>query len=160
MSNIRIGFGYDVHQLVEKRPMFLGGVEIPYTKGFFGHSDADILLHAVCDALLGALALGDIGKHFPDTDKSYKNYDSKNFVKQVFALIKERGYKLGNLDCTIILQRPKIAPFVDKMVETIAELLEGDTTQVSIKATTPENMGFVGREEGAEAYAVVLLEKV
>ncbi len=159
MTNFRIGFGYDVHQLKEGRKMFLGGVEIPFTKGFFGHSDADILLHAICDALLGALALGDIGKHFPDTDNSYKNYDSKNFLKQVYVLIKEKGYKLGNLDCTIILQKPKIAPFVDEMVKTIAAILECNIDQVSIKATTPEKMGFVGREEGAEAYSVVLLSK-
>ncbi|MFH0736812.1 MAG: 2-C-methyl-D-erythritol 2,4-cyclodiphosphate synthase [bacterium] len=159
MNNFRIGFGYDVHQITENRKMFLGGVEIPYTKGFFGHSDADILLHAVCDALLGALALGDIGKHFPDTDKNYEGYDSKNFVKKVFELIKTEGYGLGNLDCTIILQKPKIAPFINDMVKTIAELLESDISQVSIKATTPEKMGFNGREEGAEAYAVVLLYK-
>ncbi len=159
MNNFRIGFGYDVHKLTEKRPMFLGGVNIPAEKGFLGHSDADILLHAICDALLGALALGDIGKHFPDTDKQYEGYDSKNFVIDVFKKIKERGYIIGNLDCTIILQKPKIAPFIDEMRNVISQLLECKTDQVSIKATTPEKMGFAGNEEGAEAYAVVLLVK-
>ncbi len=159
MNNIRIGFGYDVHQLKQDRMMFLGGVNIPAEKGFLGHSDADILLHAICDALLGALALGDIGKHFPDTDKTYKGYDSKNFVKSVYEKINGLGYIVGNLDCTIILQKPKIMPFVEKMRQVIAELLNCEIEQISIKATTPEKMGFAGREEGAEAYAVVLLFK-
>ncbi len=160
MNNIKIGFGYDVHQLKQNRMMFLGGVNIPSDKGFLGHSDADILLHAICDALLGALALGDIGKHFPDTDKNYEGYDSKNFVKSVYNKISELGYIIGNLDCTIILQKPKIMPFVEDMRNTIANLLNCQIDQVSIKATTPEKMGFAGREEGAEAYAVVLLFKV
>ncbi len=159
MNDIRIGFGYDVHQLKENRMMFLGGVNIPHEKGFWGHSDADILLHAICDALLGALALGDIGKHFPDTDKAYEGYDSKNFVKDVYAKINRLGYIIGNLDCTIILQKPKIMPFVEEMRKIIAELLNCNINQISIKATTPEKMGFAGREEGAEAYAVVLLIK-
>lgn len=159
MNNFRIGFGYDVHKLTENRPMFLGGVKIPAEKGFLGHSDADILLHAICDALLGALALGDIGKHFPDTDKQYEGYDSKNFVIDVYKKIKERGYIIGNLDCTIILQKPKIAAFIDEMRNVIAQLLQCKIEQVSIKATTPEKMGFAGNEEGAEAYAVVLLAK-
>ena len=159
MNNIRIGFGYDVHQLIKNRTMFLGGVKIPSETGFLGHSDADILLHAICDALLGGLALGDIGKHFPDTDKAYEGYDSKNFLKSVYEKIKNKGYAVGNLDCTIILQKPKIFPFVQQMRTVIAEILECDIDSVSIKATTPEKMGFAGREEGAEAYAVVLLFK-
>ena len=153
----RIGSGYDVHAFAENRKLVIGGIEIPSEKGLLGHSDADVLLHAICDAFLGALALGDIGKHFPDTDMRYKNADSKTLLKEVYALVKTSGYKLGNLDATLILQRPKIAPYVEKMRETISGLLEADISQISIKATTSEKLGFVGREEGAEAFASVLI---
>ena len=151
----RIGSGYDVHAFAENRKLVIGGIEIPSEKGLLGHSD--VLLHAICDAFLGALALGDIGKHFPDTDMRYKNADSKTLLKEVYALVKTSGYKLGNLDATLILQRPKIAPYVEKMRETISGLLEADISQISIKATTSEKLGFVGREEGAEAFASVLI---
>ncbi|MCX6149139.1 MAG: 2-C-methyl-D-erythritol 2,4-cyclodiphosphate synthase [Ignavibacteriales bacterium] len=153
----RIGYGYDVHAFAENRSLILGGVEIPYTKGLAGHSDADVLVHAICDALLGTLSLGDIGHYFPDTDMKYKNADSKNLLSEVYSLIKKEGYVLGNLDSVLALQNPKIGPFVNKMKETIAELLESEPGQISIKATTTERLGFVGREEGVEASAVVLI---
>lgn len=155
----KIGFGYDVHKLVEGRKLILGGVEIPHEKGLLGHSDADALLHSICDALLGALALGDIGKHFPDTDPKYKNADSKILLSEVYKLIKEHGYKLGNVDSTIVIEKPKMAPHILKMRETISAILECGIEQVSVKATTSEKMGFVGTEEGVKVYAVVLLTK-
>jgi 2-C-methyl-D-erythritol 2,4-cyclodiphosphate synthase len=155
----RIGQGFDVHQLVEGRPLIIGGVRIPYEKGLLGHSDADVLLHAVADACLGAIGAGDIGKHFPDTDDRYKDADSALLLKQVWELVKQQGYELVNLDCTIIAQKPKMAPHIEQMKENIANLLEGEPSQVNVKATTTEKLGFTGREEGIVAQAVVLLQK-
>ncbi len=155
----RIGQGIDFHQMVEGREFWLGGVLIPHNKGALGHSDADVLLHAICDALLGALGLGDIGKHFPDTDQSFKNIDSKILLQQSYQLIAERGYKVVNVDSTILLQAPKIMKFVPGMQEAISKILELDTTDVSIKATTTEQLSFIGREEGIVATANVLLCK-
>ncbi|AEH46166.1 2-C-methyl-D-erythritol 2,4-cyclodiphosphate synthase [Parageobacillus thermoglucosidasius] len=155
----RIGQGFDVHQLVEGRPLIIGGVRIPYEKGLLGHSDADVLLHAVADACLGAIGAGDIGKHFPDTDERYKDADSALLLKQVWELVKRQGYKLVNLDCTVIAQKPKMAPHIEQMKENIAKLLEGESSQVNIKATTTEKLGFTGRGEGIAAQAVVLLQK-
>ncbi len=157
--NIRVGFGFDVHQLVEGRELWLGGVNIPHSVGALGHSDADVLLHAVCDALLGAAALGDIGKHFPDTDQRWKGADSKVLLKAVVALLSERGWSVGNVDATLVLERPKIMPHVPAMQQVIAELLKVELDAVSIKATTNERMGYVGREEGVCAYAVALVER-
>jgi len=158
-SQFRTGLGYDVHQFSADRKLILGGVEIPYEKGLLGHSDADVLLHSICDAMLGALALGDIGRHFPDTDMKYKGADSKILLQNVYRLVMEKGYVLGNLDCMLVMQKPKVAPYVDKMRETIAGILNSDIDDVSIKATTNEKMGFVGREEGAAAFTTVLLIK-
>lgn len=155
--SFRIGSGVDYHQLVAGRDLWLGGVKIPHTKGALGHSDADVLLHAICDAMLGALALGDIGFHFPDTDASLKNIDSKILLRKSTELIETKGYKVINIDSTICLQAPKIKPHVPQMQQTIAEIVHVDTGDVSIKATTTEQMGFVGREEGLKAYATVLL---
>lgn len=154
---LRIGMGVDFHQLVEGRDLWIGGVKIPHIKGALGHSDADVLLHAICDAMLGAAALGDIGQHFPDTSATYKNIDSKILLKQSFDLIKNAGYKINNLDTMLCLQAPKIKPFIPLMQQTIAGILEIEINDVSIKATTTERMGFVGREEGLMAYATVLL---
>lgn len=153
----RTGLGYDVHQFAEGRKLIIGGVEIPYEKGLLGHSDADVLLHSVCDALLGALALGDIGTHFPDTDMKYKGADSRELLKNVYEKIISHGYVLGNLDCMLLLQKPKIAPYVQQMREVISGILNVEIDAVSIKATTTEKLGFVGREEGAAAYTTVLL---
>lgn len=158
-SQFRTGLGYDVHQFSADRKLILGGVEIPYEKGLLGHSDADVLLHSICDAMLGALALGDIGRHFPDTDMKYKDANSKILLQNVYRLVMEKGYVLGNLDCMLVMQKPKVAPYVDKMRETIAGILNSDIDDVSIKATTNEKMGFVGREEGAAAFTTVLLIK-
>lgn len=155
----RIGSGIDFHQLVEGRDLWIGGVKIPHVKGALGHSDADVLLHAICDALLGALSLGDIGVHFPDTDNTFKNIDSKILLARSYDLVKDRGYKVVNIDSTLCLQAPKIKPYVPHMQETIAAVLHIETVDVSIKATTTEKMGFVGREEGLVAYATVLLQK-
>lgn len=157
--NIRIGSGVDFHQLVEGRKLFIGGVEIPHTKGALGHSDADVLLHAICDALLGAVCLGDIGLHFPDTDAGFKNIDSKILLAKTFTLIQNKGYGIVNIDCTLCLQAPKIKSHVNAMRQTIAGILQIGENDVSIKATTTEQMGFVGREEGLMAYATVLLQK-
>lgn len=157
---IRIGQGFDIHQLQEGRKLIIGGIDIPHEKGLLGHSDADVLLHAITDACLGALALGDIGKHFPDTDAAFKDADSRELLRQVWTLIKEKGYRLGNLDSTIIAQRPKMAPYIQSMRESVAELLEAGVSQINIKATTGEKLGFVGREEGIAAQAVVLLERI
>lgn len=154
---IRVGQGFDVHQLAEGRKCIIGGVDIPFEKGLLGHSDADVLLHAISDAILGALGLGDIGKHFPDTDEAFKDADSLVLLKQVWKLARERGYKLGNLDSTIIAQRPKMAPYIPQMAEIIAGALEAETSQVNVKATTTEKLGFAGREEGIAAQAVVCL---
>lgn len=156
----RIGSGVDFHQLTEGREFWLGGVLIPYTKGALGHSDADVLLHALCDALLGALGLGDIGTHFPDTSAEFKNIDSKILLNRTYTLIKKEGYKLVNADTTICLEAPKIKPYVTEMQRTIATILEVTAKDISIKATTTESMGFVGRKEGLIAYATILLQKV
>lgn len=156
----RIGQGYDVHQLVENRPLIIGGITIPYDKGLLGHSDADVLLHAVADACLGAIGEGDIGRHFPDTDQTFKDADSGMLLQHVWNLVKERGYELVNADCTIIAQKPKMAPFVPVMKENIANILETQLENINVKATTTEKLGFVGREEGIASQVVVLLKKV
>ncbi|GAF14822.1 2-C-methyl-D-erythritol 2,4-cyclodiphosphate synthase [Bacillus sp. JCM 19045] len=156
---IRIGQGYDVHQLVEGRPLILGGIEIPHDKGLLGHSDADVLLHTITDAALGAIGAGDLGKHFPDTDEAFKDADSKELLRQVWTLVKDAGYTLGNVDCTVMAQKPKLAPYIDQMRERIADILESDIENVGVKATTTEKLGFVGREEGMAAQAVILLTK-
>jgi len=156
---MRIGQGFDVHQLVEGRPCIIGGVTIPFEKGLLGHSDADVLLHAISDAVLGALALGDIGRHFPDTDPAYKDADSMKLLAHVWKLAKERGYRLGNVDATIIAQAPKMAPHIPQMVRNVAGVLEAEEGRVNIKATTTERLGFAGRGEGIAAQAVVLLVK-
>jgi len=154
---IRVGQGFDVHRLAEGRDCIVGGVKISYEKGLLGHSDADVLLHAVSDAVLGALALGDIGKHFPDTDPAYEGADSVKLLEHVWSLAKERGYKLGNADATIIAQAPKMAPYIPAMTEVIARALEADASQVNVKATTTERLGFTGRGEGIAAQAIVCL---
>lgn len=154
---MRIGFGYDVHGLVEGRPLILGGVNIPFEKGLLGHSDADALLHAITDALLGAAALGDIGAHFPDTDPKWKGADSILLLEAVGEMIQDEGYKIQNIDATIVLERPKMRPIIDEMRQNIARCLRLDIKQVSIKATTNEKMSFVGREEGIACYAVCLI---
>ena len=154
---IRIGQGFDVHQLVEGRKCIIGGVEIPYELGLLGHSDADVLLHAVTDAVLGALGEGDIGQHFPDTDLAFKGADSGVLLQEVWKMAKEKGYALGNVDGTIIAQKPKMSPYIGQMRERIASLLESDTERVNIKATTTEKLGFTGRGEGIASQAVVLL---
>ncbi|SDG42514.1 2-C-methyl-D-erythritol 2,4-cyclodiphosphate synthase [Chitinophaga filiformis] len=159
MTKLRIGLGVDFHQLTEGRDFWLGGVLVPHHKGALGHSDADVLLHAICDAMLGAASLGDIGLHFPDTDHTYKNIDSKILLKRTLELITGKGYQVVNIDSTLCLQAPKIKPYVVQMQETIAGILNISTEEVSIKATTTEKLGFVGREEGVVAYATVLLEK-
>ncbi|MED1438072.1 2-C-methyl-D-erythritol 2,4-cyclodiphosphate synthase [Aeribacillus composti] len=156
---IRIGQGFDVHQLVEGKPLMIGGVNIPYEKGLLGHSDADVLLHALTDACLGAIGEGDIGKHFPDTDPAYKDIDSAKLLQEVWNLVKEKGYILGNADCTIIAQKPKMAPYIHQMRTRIAELLEAELDQVNVKATTTEELGFTGRGEGIAAQSIVLLQK-
>jgi len=156
---LRIGQGIDFHQLVEGRKLFIGGVEVQHHKGALGHSDADVLLHAICDALLGAAALGDIGKHFPDTSQAYKNIDSKILLQESYDKIKALGYRVVNIDSTLCLQAPKIMSYVPQMQQIIASILELELSDVSIKATTTEAMGFVGREEGLVAYAVALIEK-
>jgi 2-C-methyl-D-erythritol 2,4-cyclodiphosphate synthase len=155
----RIGSGIDFHQLAEGRELWIGGIQLPHSKGAVGHSDADVLLHAICDALLGALALGDIGVHFPNTDDRYKNIDSKILLARSFALIAERGYRVVNLDCTLCLEAPKVMPYVPQMCQTIAAILQITENDVSIKATTTEKMGFAGREEGLMAQATVLLQQ-
>ena len=154
---MRIGHGYDVHQLVVGRKLILGGVEIEHTKGLLGHSDADVLLHAICDAVLGAIGLGDIGKHFPDTDPNFAGADSRVLLRHVVALMVEQGYLLGNVDATVAAQQPKLAPHLSLMKENIATDLACTLEQVNIKATTTEKLGFVGREEGIAAHAVVIL---
>jgi 2-C-methyl-D-erythritol 2,4-cyclodiphosphate synthase len=157
--NIRVGFGFDVHQLKPGRELWLGGVKIAHEKGADGHSDADVLLHAVCDALLGAAALRDIGFHFPNTDPNYKNADSKLLLRDVVKLLHERGWKVGNVDATLSMERPKINPHIPRMVEVLAPILGVEQDCVSIKATTNETLGYVGREDGVNAYAVALIVK-
>lgn len=159
MQSFRIGHGYDVHRLADDRDLILGGVLIPYEKGLLGHSDADALLHAVMDAVLGALALGDIGKHFPDTDEKYRGADSLLLCEEVARLMNGSGYAIGNIDATVIAQRPKLAPFIPQMEERIASAFGCDKTQVNVKATTEETLGFTGRGEGISAHAVCLLVK-
>ena len=156
---MRIGHGYDVHKLVEGRDLILGGVKIPYEKGLLGHSDADVLLHAVSDALLGAAALGDIGKHFPDTDPAYKGADSLELLRIVGQKIRETGYKVGNIDVTMIAQRPKLKDYIPQMRVNIARVLDGDVSQINVKATTEEHLGFTGDGSGMACHAVCLLEK-
>jgi 2-C-methyl-D-erythritol 2,4-cyclodiphosphate synthase len=154
---MRVGFGYDVHALVTGRSLFLGGIEIPYLFGLKGHSDADVLLHAICDAILGAIAEGDIGKHFPESDPQYRGIRSTVLLKKVMSRMREKGFHLLNIDTTIVAQRPKLADFIPRMVKEIATVLDIDTGRVNVKATTTEGLGFTGREEGIAAYAVVLV---
>lgn len=156
---MRIGFGYDVHPLQDGLTFTLGGIVIPHTKGAQGHSDADTLIHAICDALLGAANLGDIGLHFPDNSKEFKGIDSKILLKRTMELIREKGYSVANIDSTICLQKPKIRPYIPEMVKALSETMQIPADDISIKATTTEKLGFVGREEGISAYAVVLLIK-
>ncbi len=154
---MRIGYGFDTHKLVEGRKLILGGVEVPFEKGLLGHSDADVLLHAITDALLGAVALGDIGQHFPDTDPEFKDADSRKLLTHCYQLVKKEGYTLGNIDATVVAQRPKLMPYMPAIRQTIADDLEVNLNQISVKATTSEKMGFVGREEGITVSAVALL---
>lgn len=156
----RVGHGYDVHKLVEDRKLIIGGVEIPHSKGLLGHSDADVLAHAICDALLGAAALGDIGKHFPDNDDRYKDIDSLVLLEKVCELIRNKGYEISNVDSTILAQAPKLKPYIDEMRSKLAKAMKLDIDELSVKATTEERLGFTGREEGIAAHAVVLLMKI
>ena len=156
---IKVGFGFDVHQLKEGLDFWLGGIIVPHTKGGLGHSDADVLIHTICDALLGAANMGDIGKHFPDTDAEYKGIDSKILLKEVVKLISEKGFSIGNIDSTICLQTPKIGPYIPEIQKVLANCMNIDVEDISIKATTTEKLGFVGREEGVSAYATVLIQK-
>jgi len=157
---MRIGEGFDVHALVEGRPLIIGGVTIPFEKGLAGHSDADVLLHAICDALLGAAALGDIGRHFPDSDERYAGVDSRALLREVGSIVAQSGYAIGNIDSTIIAQRPKMAPFVSEMIANIASDLQTDAANISVKAKTTESLGFTGRGEGIAAKAIALLKTV
>ncbi|MBO5745622.1 MAG: 2-C-methyl-D-erythritol 2,4-cyclodiphosphate synthase [Clostridia bacterium] len=157
--NIRVGHGYDVHRLVDDRKLILGGVEIPYEKGLLGHSDADVLIHAVCDALLGAAALGDIGKHFPDNDAKFKDIDSRILLREVVKSLQDLGYEISNVDATVIMQKPKLAAFIPQMIENIANDCGTNTDQVNVKATTEEKLGFTGDGSGAAAHAVCLILK-
>ena len=159
MTKIRVGLGYDVHQLVEGRKLWLGGISIENAKGLLGHSDADVLIHAICDALLGAANLRDIGYHFPDTDIEYKNIDSKILLRKTTELLHKKGWHIGNIDATICAEHPKLNPHIEKMKEILASLMDIDISDVSLKATTTEKLGFTGREEGISTYAVVLIEK-
>ena len=160
MSQIRVGHGYDVHRLTEGRRLILGGVDIPWEKGLLGHSDADVLTHAVMDALLGAAGLGDIGKHFPDTDPAYAGADSLKLLAHVVGLLKEKGFAVGNVDATILAQWPKLAPHIPAMRENLARVMEVDSSQVNVKATTEEGLGFTGSGEGMAAHAVALIENM
>lgn len=157
--NIRIGFGYDVHRLVKDRDLWLGGIKIDYEKGLLGHSDADVLIHAICDALLGAANMRDIGYHFPDTAAETLNVDSKILLKKIFELISQKGYTLGNIDATVCAEQPKLNPYIPDMKECLAEVIGTDIENISIKATTTEKLGFTGRMEGISAYATVLISK-
>lgn len=156
---IRVGHGYDVHRFADDRKLILGGVEIPYEKGLLGHSDADVLVHAVMDSLLGAAALGDIGTHFPDTDMKYSGADSVGLLKEVVNLLKEKGFAVSNIDATVIAQKPKLKPYIEQMRKCIADAMQTDIDNVSIKATTEEKLGFTGRLEGISAHCVALIEK-
>ena len=158
--NFRVGFGFDVHRLKDRLAFWLGGIKVPHTKGGLGHSDADVLIHSICDALLGAANLGDIGKYFPDTDPKYKGIDSKILLKEVMVLIRAKGYELVNIDSTICLQTPKIGSYIPEMQKVLSNSMGVDINLVSIKATTTETLGFVGREEGVSAYATVLINKI
>lgn len=160
MMKIRVGFGYDVHKLVPERELWLGGIKIDHTEGLLGHSDADVLIHAICDALLGAANMRDIGYHFPDTANEYENIDSKILLKKTIALLRESGYELGNIDATVAAERPKLNPHIPKMKQVLASVLETEEDNVSIKATTTEKLGFTGRQEGMAAYATVLITKI
>ena len=155
----RTGIGFDVHAFADDRKLIIGGVEIPYEKGLAGHSDADVLLHSIIDALLGSLALGDLGNHFPDTDQEYKDADSKVLLRDAYNLIKEKGYKIGNIDAVVSAQKPKLSPFIDEIRKVVSKLLDTEIENVSIKATTTERLGFVGREEGIAAFSTVLVLK-
>ncbi len=155
----RVGQGFDVHAFAEGRPLILGGITIPHDRGLLGHSDADVLLHTVTDAALGAIGEGDIGHHFPDTDPAFKDADSAKLLEHIWKIVEEKGYILGNVDCTIIAQRPKLAPYIEEMRNSIAQLLKADPSQVNVKATTTEKLGFTGREEGIAAMATILLIK-
>jgi len=159
-EKFRTGTGFDVHAFAEKRKLIIGGIEIPFDKGLAGHSDADVLLHAICDALLGSLALGDIGKYFPDADPEFKDANSIYLLSEVYKMVESKGYKLGNLDAVLMLQRPKISPYIEKMREKISSTLNVGIDKISIKATTTEKLGFTGREEGVAAMATVLVTKV
>lgn len=156
---IRVGMGYDVHQLVEGRDLWLGGIKLEHTMGLLGHSDADVLIHAICDALLGAANMRDIGYHFPDTAAETDGIDSKILLRKTMALIATKGYRLGNVDCTVCAERPKLNPHIEEMKACLAEVMNTDVDNISIKATTTEKLGFTGRQEGISAYAVVLIEK-
>lgn len=158
--NIRVGMGYDVHRIVPERPLWLGGIEIKCGFGLMGHSNADVLIHAICDAILGAANMRDIGYHFPDTASEYENIDSKILLRKTVAFVREKGYSIGNVDATVCAEKPKINPHIPEMRRVLAECMETDEDNISIKATTTERMGFVGREEGMAAYAVALLEKI
>ena len=159
MVNLRIGHGYDVHKLVKERRLVIGGVEIEHELGLLGHSDADVLLHAIMDALLGAMGLGDIGKHFPDSDDKFKGISSMSLLSEVYALMNEKGYSVVNVDATVVLQRPRLRPHIEKMRSNIAFALNVDVSAINVKATTEEHLGFTGREEGISAHSVVLIEK-
>ncbi len=159
MNPFRIGFGFDVHRLKKDHPFWIAGIQVPHSHGAYGHSDADVVIHAVCDALLGAAALGDIGKHFPDTDMQFKNIDSKILLQKVSDLLCKNAYSIGNIDITLVLEKPKIKPHIEQMTKTLAHVLKIDVTQLSIKATTNEKLGYIGREEGVAAHAVALIYK-
>ena len=159
MSNFRIGHGYDVHKLEEGKKFIIGGIEIDHDKGAVGHSDADVVIHVICDALLGALSLGDIGKHFPDTDNKYKGIDSKILLQKVMKLVKEEKYQISNVDVTILLQKPKLRNYIDSMRDTLSNIMEINKSQISVKATTTEGLGFVGREEGVASHCVCILKQ-
>lgn len=156
---VRVGFGFDVHQLKEGKELWLGGIKLSHTKGAVGHSDADVLIHAICDALLGAAGMRDIGFHFPDTAAEFKGIDSKILLDRVNQLLKKEGYSIGNIDCTLVMEQPKINPHIDEMKKTLSAILEVEVNDIGIKATTNEKMGYVGREEGVCAYAVALIQK-
>ena len=159
MSNFRIGHGYDVHKLEEGKKFIIGGIEIDHDIGAVGHSDADVVIHVICDALLGALSLGDIGKHFPDTDNKYKGIDSKILLQKVMKLVREEKYQISNVDVTILLQKPKLRNYIDSMRDTLSNIMEINKSQISVKATTTEGLGFVGREEGVAAHCVCILKQ-
>lgn len=157
MQKFRVGFGFDVHQLKDGHPFWLAGIQVSHFQGAFGHSDADVVIHAICDALLGAAALGDIGKHFPDTDSQFKGIDSKILLKKVVELLALKSYEIGNIDVTLVLEKPKIKPFIEQMQNTLAQVMSIKVDQISLKATTNEKMGYIGREEGVAAHAVALI---